>query len=60
MLKKYQVGELLNNEWAVVIIRFNQAIVADIEYGRFNTASEAQERADELNEEYGRNDNTTK
>lgn len=52
MLKKYQVGELLNNEWAVVIIRFNQVIVADVEHGRFNTASEAQELADELNMEH--------
>lgn len=49
MLKKYQVGELLNNKWCVVIIRFNQAILADTQCGVFNTAAEAQERADELN-----------
>jgi hypothetical protein len=60
MLKRYQVAEKQNNKWLVLIvqsqmewswqIRGSIDSIEDIEY---NTAAEAQERANELNEEHG-------
>ena len=62
MLKKYQVAETKSDKWIVVktcaeiLTEEGNKIIGDIEsidYTEYNTAAEAQERADELNEEHG-------
>lgn len=59
MLKKFQVVEKENDKWSVVelhtTISRGLESIGKFECGtvEFNTAAEAQELADELNEEHG-------